>query len=120
MVAATADGRPGPAGRTGLRQAAAVPAPGRRLGQLGRLSSDGTGEGQYDGVVVRARCHRGEGSGGDGRLCRQAVAGQPTQGRRDSDADGDGSERGDGVAGAPGCLIGSSAVGRNCRGRPGQ
>jgi hypothetical protein len=47
------------------------------------------------------------------------VAGKPTQGRRDGDAGGEGSERGCGVAGAHGCLIGSPAVGWNCLGRPG-
>jgi hypothetical protein len=74
MVAASTGVGPGPARGTRLRQAAALPATGRRPQSLGRLSGqDRASEGQDDGVVVRVGATEGRAAVGtvtatEGRL----------------------------------------------------
>lgn len=117
MVAASTSVGPGPARRTGLRPAAALPATTRRRLLRGRWSGqDRASEGQNDGVVGRDRRHRGVRCG-DGWGYGTAMAGAPVEGRRGGDASGDGSERGDSVTGAHFCLIGSQGVRRTSRDR---
>jgi hypothetical protein len=122
MVAASTGVGPGPARRTGLRPAAALPAAGRRPQSLGhRSGQDRASEGQDDTAVVRDRRHRGKGCGGDGHGHGRAIAGTPAQSRRGDDTCGESSERGDGVADAHAWFIGSPEVLRYslgpCRGR---